>query len=78
MCSSDLYTAPAVVVYFLLNSAFTYWMWFVEKGLVYEGEGKTGKVSYEPPGDINCTTHPRPNTSATFRRPQEPALLTPP
>ncbi|PSN60806.1 hypothetical protein BS50DRAFT_563484 [Corynespora cassiicola Philippines] len=42
--ASKPYTAPAVVVYFLLNSAFTYWMWFVEKGLVYEGEGKTGKL----------------------------------
>ncbi|KAF2187088.1 hypothetical protein K469DRAFT_571407 [Zopfia rhizophila CBS 207.26] len=38
------YTAPAVVAYFILNSAFTYWIWFVEKGAVYEGEGKTGKI----------------------------------
>jgi len=38
------YTAPAVIAYFLLNGAFSYWLWFVEKGVVYEGEGKTGKI----------------------------------
>ncbi|KAF2109432.1 microsomal signal peptidase 25 kDa subunit-domain-containing protein [Lophiotrema nucula] len=38
------YTAPAVIAYFVLNSVFSYWLWFVEKGTVYEGEGKTGKV----------------------------------
>jgi hypothetical protein len=42
--ASKPYTAPAVVAYFLLNGAFSYWLWFVEKGVVYEGEGKTGKV----------------------------------
>lgn len=42
--ASKPYTAPAVVAYFLLNGAFTYWLWFVEKGVVYEGQGKTGKV----------------------------------
>ena len=42
--ASKPYTAPAVVAYFLLNGAFSYWLWFVEKCVVYEGEGKTGKV----------------------------------
>ncbi|KAH7076766.1 microsomal signal peptidase 25 kDa subunit-domain-containing protein [Paraphoma chrysanthemicola] len=42
--ASKPYTAPAVVAYFALNGAFSYWLWFVEKGVVYEGEGKTGKV----------------------------------
>jgi hypothetical protein len=42
--ASKPYTAPAVVAYFLLNGAFSYWLWFVEKGVVYEGEGKTGKA----------------------------------
>ena len=42
--ASKPFTLPAVVAYFVLNTAFTYWLWFVEKGLVYEGEGKTGKV----------------------------------
>jgi hypothetical protein len=43
--ASKPYTLPAVVAYFLLNTAFSYWLWFVEAGTVYEGEGKTGKVS---------------------------------
>jgi hypothetical protein len=42
--ASKPYTFPAVAAYFLLNGAFSYWLWFVEKGVVYEGEGKTGKV----------------------------------
>ncbi|KAH7372337.1 microsomal signal peptidase 25 kDa subunit-domain-containing protein [Pyrenochaeta sp. MPI-SDFR-AT-0127] len=42
--ASKPYTLPAVVAYFLLNGAFSYWLWFVEKGVVYEGEGRTGKV----------------------------------
>jgi len=43
--ATKAYTLPAVVAYFVLNSAFTYWIWFVEGGTVYEGEGKHGKVS---------------------------------
>jgi hypothetical protein len=43
--ASKPYTAPAVAAYFILNGAFSYWLWFVEKGVVYEGEGKTGRVS---------------------------------
>jgi hypothetical protein len=42
--SSKPFTAPAVAAYFILNGAFSYWLWVVEKGVVYEGEGKTGKV----------------------------------
>jgi hypothetical protein len=42
--NSRPYTAPAVAAYFVLNGAFSYWLWFVEKGVVYEGESKTGKV----------------------------------
>ncbi|KAF2463000.1 uncharacterized protein BDR25DRAFT_298695 [Lindgomyces ingoldianus] len=38
------FTAPAVAAYFILNSIFTYWIWFVEAGCVFEGEGKTGKI----------------------------------
>ncbi|KAF1911564.1 microsomal signal peptidase 25 kDa subunit-domain-containing protein [Ampelomyces quisqualis] len=38
------YTAPAVAAYFALNGAYSYWLWVVEKGVVYEGEGRTGKV----------------------------------
>jgi len=35
--ASKPYTAPAVAAYFVLNGAFSYWLWFVEKGVVYEG-----------------------------------------
>ncbi|KAH9873900.1 hypothetical protein IAQ61_004527 [Plenodomus lingam] len=42
--ASKPYTLPAVVAYFVLNGVFSYWLWFVEKGVVYEGEGKTGKI----------------------------------
>ncbi|KAI7052732.1 hypothetical protein KC352_g45459, partial [Hortaea werneckii] len=36
------WTAVAVVCYGILNATFTYWMWGVEKGLVFEGK-KDGK-----------------------------------
>ncbi|KAK0654386.1 Signal peptidase complex subunit SPC2 [Lasiodiplodia hormozganensis] len=36
--ATKAYTGPAVVAYFVLNSAFMYWMYFVEKGMVYSGE----------------------------------------
>jgi len=39
------YTLFAVVVYFALNSAFTYWIWFVEKGAVFVGKRDGVKVS---------------------------------
>jgi len=42
--ASKPYTAVAVAAYLVLNSAFSYWLWFVEGGVVYEGEGKTGKI----------------------------------
>jgi len=32
------WTAAAVVAYFILNSAFTYWTYFVEKGTVFVGD----------------------------------------
>lgn len=31
-------TLWAVLAYFTLNSALTFWIWFVEKGIVYTGE----------------------------------------
>jgi hypothetical protein len=36
------WTAVAVAAYAVLNGAFTYWTWAVEKGLVFEGS-KNGK-----------------------------------
>lgn len=38
------WTTLAVVAYFVLNAAFTYWIWQVEKGLVYIGAWKGRKV----------------------------------
>ncbi|KAF2146797.1 uncharacterized protein K452DRAFT_294333 [Aplosporella prunicola CBS 121167] len=38
------YTAPAVLAYFLLNGAFMYWTYFVEKGLIYSGEKNGEKL----------------------------------
>lgn len=42
------YTLPAVILYFLLNGAFTYWIWFVEKGAVFVGKRDGVKVRYIP------------------------------
>jgi hypothetical protein len=54
--ASKPYTAPAVAAYFVLNGAFSYWLWFVEKGVVYEGEGKTGRVSAQPSSTSNTAS----------------------
>lgn len=43
--ATKTWTAVAVAVYALLNAALTYWMWFVEKGIVFEGEKGGKKVS---------------------------------
>ncbi|KAJ5591880.1 uncharacterized protein N7459_002249 [Penicillium hispanicum] len=34
----------AVVVYFILNTALTYWIWAVEAGEVFSGKRKTGET----------------------------------
>lgn len=47
--ATKAYTGPAVVAYFVLNSAFMYWMYFVEKGLVYSGEKDGNKVRISLP-----------------------------
>ena len=41
------WTAVAVAAYTILNGVFTYWMWAVEKGLVFEGT-KDGRKVYRP------------------------------
>nr|POF26216.1 signal peptidase complex subunit spc2 [Quercus suber] len=38
------WTLVAVVAYAILNTAFTYWMWAVEKGLVFEGNIGAKKI----------------------------------
>jgi len=37
-------TAVAVAAYAILNAAFTYWMWAVEKGCVFDGTRDGKKV----------------------------------
>ncbi|KAF2459916.1 microsomal signal peptidase 25 kDa subunit-domain-containing protein [Lineolata rhizophorae] len=36
------WTAWAVAAYFVLNGVFTYWIWIVEKGVVYQGVDESG------------------------------------
>lgn len=44
--STKYLTAGAVVLYMVLNAALTYWITFVEKGVVYEGVAPSGdKIS---------------------------------
>ena len=38
------WTAVAVAAHAVLNGVFTYWMWFVEGGLVFEGSREGQKV----------------------------------
>ena len=48
------WTAVAVVAYAILNGAFTYWMWGVEKGVVFEGrrEGRVVGHAYTALEDV--------------------------
>ena len=41
---TKVWTLPAVIAYFILNGAFTYWIWFVEKGVIFVGEREGKKV----------------------------------
>ena len=41
--STKLYTAIAVALYTILNSALTLWIWLVEKNTVYEGVAPSGE-----------------------------------
>ena len=38
------WTAIAIALYMVLNGVFTYWMYFVERGLVFEGTRNGKKV----------------------------------
>lgn len=42
--TTKYWTALAVVLYAGLNSFFTYWLWYVEKGLIFEGTRDGKKV----------------------------------
>ena len=43
------WTAVAVAAYAVLNGVFTYWMWFVEGGLVFQGSREGMKVCRATP-----------------------------
>ena len=51
------WTAVAVAAYAVLNGAFTYWTWAVEKGLVFEGSKNGKKVGIML--FIQCVYHRR-------------------
>lgn len=40
---TKVYTLPACVAYFVLNSALTYWIWAVESGKVFVGTREGGQ-----------------------------------
>ncbi|KAK8203674.1 microsomal signal peptidase 25 kDa subunit-domain-containing protein [Phyllosticta capitalensis] len=42
--ATKAWTGPAVAAYFVLNCAFMYWMYVVEKGLVYAGDKDGQKI----------------------------------
>jgi hypothetical protein len=55
------WTLPAVLVYFALNSAFTYWIYFVEKGTIFVGEKDGFKVvpsNFSYPNQIGSNQNP--------------------
>ncbi|KAF2151362.1 hypothetical protein K461DRAFT_217743, partial [Myriangium duriaei CBS 260.36] len=39
------YTVGTVILYFLLNMAFSYWIWFVEKDIIYTGNYQGRKIT---------------------------------
>ena len=41
-------TLWAVVLYFIVNGALTYWIWGVEKGKIFTGENEHGLVPLDP------------------------------
>ena len=47
--NTKYYTAAAVATYMILNGALTFWIWGVEKGIVYVGTSPGGdKVRNHP------------------------------
>ena len=75
-------TALAVVAYAMLNGVFTYWMWFVEKGLVFEGTKADKKVSIGASRPLKvqskvltlcrCQYHPKPRNTTQHTTSQSP------
>ena len=48
------WTAVAVAAYAILNGVFTYWLWFVEAGLVFEGSKDGKKVCCDHSLNPSC------------------------
>ncbi|CAI4213712.1 unnamed protein product [Parascedosporium putredinis] len=79
--STKYLTAAAVAVYSILNGAMTFWMWYVEKGVVYEGVAPSGdKIRiasstkpYDPTYNLTITLTPKspksPPQTLTVSRP---------
>ncbi|KAI0899403.1 SPC25-domain-containing protein [Annulohypoxylon nitens] len=56
--STKYYTAGAVALYALLNGALTYWIGFVEKGIIYQGTAPDGtKISISTSTKKNIPTY---------------------
>lgn len=47
-------TLYAVVAYFILNGALTYWIWGVEKGKIFTGENDQALVPLDPMSLKKC------------------------
>jgi hypothetical protein len=60
-------TAVAVAAYAILNGVYTYWMWLVEKGLVFEGERQGKKVSVLVINNGNVDERHAENTIPRYR-----------
>ncbi|KAF1825937.1 uncharacterized protein K489DRAFT_291682, partial [Dissoconium aciculare CBS 342.82] len=66
------WTAVAVAAYAVLNGGFTYWMWAVEKGLVFEGSKNGKKIvilssqkKHDPTYYLDVTTTAGPGATAS-------------
>ncbi|GAB7328139.1 hypothetical protein MBLNU13_g00168t1 [Cladosporium sp. NU13] len=73
------WTAVAVAAYAILNGFFTYWLWFVEAGLVFEGSKDGKKVTFhsktlknDPTYYIDVTTSSPSSPSTSTRQIRTP------
>ncbi|KAK4170127.1 microsomal signal peptidase 25 kDa subunit-domain-containing protein [Cladorrhinum sp. PSN259] len=51
--NTKTYTAVAVAIYTVLNSILTFWIFYVEKGTVYEGTSPSGKTTIKVSSSTN-------------------------
>jgi len=74
--ATKAYTLPAVVIYFLINGAFTYWTYFVERGAVFVGKRDGVKITiasatpkkYEPIYELTIRTQESPSSLVTEKK----------